>query len=660
MQVPILGPFFLLKRLIDLFAPVSFLIATIIAMQLFGIPINALAQNVDLARNMVVNKWQQKALDKKLYERKEWRRLLHYHKTYGGKWISQVDGKKFYVHPRGKYSPRNELLALIENIFKSQKEPNKHPLCQFPARTKWLKKELSIPKHSLPQVTCIYYDNFQKEHQVQSVSLIFSSYYLNSPASAFGHTLLRLRKNSSKLKGKHFELLDVGVNFGAVVDTNNPLVYAIKGLTGGFRGTFSSIPYYYKIREYNDYESRDLFSYELNLTPEEIKRLTDHIFELLFTHFDYYYMTENCSYHMLTILEAAKPELNLTKKLPYIVIPIDTVKALYSQPGLVKEVLYRPAKRKIFKKRYNELSHAEKNWLKIAAINKEPPQFPPQATLKNKARVLDAYIDYLDFKNPKAILLKEKHKLKDQILLKRSEVTIPDDFTPPKVDERQWPHKGHASRRIQLSVGEHKDHDLFYDLEYRTTFHDILDSGLGMPEPLELEFLQANIRYFHHRKKILVEEIKLFHIRSHTTFSWYHNDISWEAYLGAQQRQTRFCTECFFPLGRISGGFALKADFLFPAVLYALMDAEVSLSKHFHRTWTRIGVGPHMGIKISPSESLLLNLEGYYHYLPITKHDTKGASYEFRWHYRSDSALGGKFLHTKWHEELKFNWFHYF
>jgi len=36
------------------------------------------------------------------------------------------------------------------------------------------------------------------------------------------------------------------------------------------------MPYYLKVREYNDMENRDVWEYELNLSPEEIDRLLMH------------------------------------------------------------------------------------------------------------------------------------------------------------------------------------------------------------------------------------------------------------------------------------------------------------------------------------------------------------------------------------------------
>ena len=71
--------------------------------------------------------------------------------------------------------------------------------------------------------------------------------------------------------------------------------FALKGLTGLYPGTLSSSPYYAKVREYSDMESRDVWEYRLNLTPDETRQLLRHAWEIGATRFDYWFFDENCS-----------------------------------------------------------------------------------------------------------------------------------------------------------------------------------------------------------------------------------------------------------------------------------------------------------------------------------------------------------------------------
>ena len=110
-----------------------------------------------------------------------------------------------------------------------------------------------------------------------------------------------------------------------------------------FAGVFAMLPYYMKVREYSDLENRDLWEYELDFSPEEVERVLRHAWELLPAYFEYYFFDENCSYHLLALLQVARPELDLTAPFRLWALPVDTVRVLTSEPGLVRRIVYRPA-----------------------------------------------------------------------------------------------------------------------------------------------------------------------------------------------------------------------------------------------------------------------------------------------------------------------------
>ena len=78
-----------------------------------------------------------------------------------------------------------------------------------------------------------------------------------------------------------------------------------------FRGRFSTMPYYIKVQEYNNLESRDLWEYPLHLTRPQVDLLVRHLWELGQTSMAYYFFNRNCSYQLLPLLEAAAPDLNI-------------------------------------------------------------------------------------------------------------------------------------------------------------------------------------------------------------------------------------------------------------------------------------------------------------------------------------------------------------
>ena len=195
----------------------------------------------------------------KLAEEAGWLRLGHWRP----RWLPGVkgdpDGPGFYLAPGGKTDPAAELAATLAGLLAPSPggdDELKDPYCRFPARLHYLAGRLGFDPASLPPRACPRQLAFFERIQARSVTVVFSSYYMNNPASSFGHTFLRLNKTEVPLPGKTFELLDYGVDYAATPDTQNALFYAFKGLFGLFKGSFSHYPYYYKVREYADAEQQ--------------------------------------------------------------------------------------------------------------------------------------------------------------------------------------------------------------------------------------------------------------------------------------------------------------------------------------------------------------------------------------------------------------------
>ncbi|HIP60785.1 MAG TPA: DUF4105 domain-containing protein, partial [Campylobacterales bacterium] len=138
-------------------------------------------------------------------------------------------------------------------------------------------------------------------------------------------------------------LLSQAINYAAQTDETNGILFAYHGLTGGYEGRYSITPYYNKIKEYNDMERRDIWEYELNLNSDEIKRLLYHQFEIKDYYADYFFFTENCSYNLLWLLQAARREANLVDKFGIKAIPIDTIRVV-EDAGFVEKISFRPSK----------------------------------------------------------------------------------------------------------------------------------------------------------------------------------------------------------------------------------------------------------------------------------------------------------------------------
>ena len=277
---------------------------------------------------------------------KYWLRLLHYHSAsfFRGP-RSQIDGEGFFFSPIGFKDPEAELRASVEAFSKNNQigKFKLHAQCAFPERYRFLKEALKL---TIPDVPCPKVDDFLSRFKAKSATLVFSSAYPNNPGSMFGHTFLRINSTEGTDE-KKLDLLDYGISFAAAVGEDaNPFAFLALGLTGGYRGQFSMLPYYAKVSEYINSESRDIWEYDLNISAEQTRRMILHAWELeTNSYLDYYFFDENCAYELLALLEIARPDWDLLD-FPIYVIPAETIKKVTGIPGAVTRVKFRPSLRK--------------------------------------------------------------------------------------------------------------------------------------------------------------------------------------------------------------------------------------------------------------------------------------------------------------------------
>lgn len=488
--------------------------------------------------------------DRRLGNQRQWHKLLHFEKDFFRIQESQIDSDSFFYSPVGKKNPVAELEATAQNFFQGEAtDVNDRAQCRFPARYRWLKGQLKDLKIQWPDLSCERYEAFAKGLQGESVSLVFSSYYMNNPSSAFGHTFLRINKKPSAKDGQRHELLDYGLNYAADTDTNNAFLYGFKGLFGMFPGTFRAIPYYYKVREYNNAESRDLWEYELRLGPEAVAMLVAHVWELGPARIDYWYLTENCSYHMLSILEAADPSVDVLSKLDQYVIPADTVRVLWTKTDLVKSFAYRPSVREVFFVRWNRLTDSEKDQLSWLAhqVTVQDEIVYSQEFLKSpaasQARVLDTFIDFIDFRYSKEVQEASREgQLKMRVLGKRSEVELAPEAVTINPLPQDQPHLAHPSGRWGLGV-KHDTADRDYLLlSHRFALHDRLDPAWGYPRYSQISFFDLDFSYGESysepgRKKFDLENFSAFELISASEWTSLLPENSWRFKLGVERTQ---------------------------------------------------------------------------------------------------------------------------
>ena len=460
----------------------------------------------------------------------------------GSRQTSLVDEPRFFLSPVGKISAQAELEATIEKLFTSIENNNEMVACRFPARLAWLQKVLDIDKSTLPNYQCSDLNNWLHNLDADSLTVIFPVSVLNSPASMFGHTFLRLDRRAEKKP----DLLAWTVNFAAYADQGRGFGFALNGIFGGYPGRFTLAPYYQRVKAYSDIENRDMWEYELNYSAAEVHFMLLHLWELLPAYFDYYFIDENCSYHLLALLEVARPGINLTKNFYWDATPVDTVRAISSVPGLLKKVNYRPSLRENIKTDAEALSFPEQKVAKALALGElklHEPVFADKAEIA-QAEILElatSYLSYLQASSYKAqnvlalapevvieagrrdVLANRQHRL----LTARSNmaVVLPE---PLKEEPDFRPDQGHSSRRMGLRYGS-EGSGQYLQFDFRWAYHGLYDPDGGFMEGAQLEFLAPSFRFYPKENNWQFEGINFVGIISAPARNYFIRPFSWKA-----------------------------------------------------------------------------------------------------------------------------------
>ncbi|MBM3107395.1 MAG: DUF4105 domain-containing protein [Pseudomonas sp.] len=456
-----------------------------------------------------------------------WISLGHYETAKLGGWRSYVDDRRFFLAEDGAHHPDQELRATVAALYAPASLGDKHAQCVFPARTRWLREQLQLT--DLPAPDCKEYTQWYKDVSPHSAVMIFPAAYLNSPSSMFGHTLLRI--DQADVQSNETALLSYAVNFGAYIEGNdNSILYAWKGLMGGYPGLFALVPYQEKLAEYRSLENRDLWEYRLNLTPEETGRMVEHIWELKQIQFDYFFFDENCSYRLLELLQVARPSLDLTSQFPLTAIPTDTVKAV-KQSGLVERIDYRPSRERELLERAKPLDASEQQQVLTISADTTQLQSPAFTALPRERQALIQDAAY------RLERYRANGQERDPARTQRSfELLRAINRNPaPELDiERPGlPEDGHQSRTWQLGAGTREDR-AFAEYGLRMAYHDLNDNAYSFPLGAQIEILQLKVRQYE-GNDWQVQRLDLATIRSMTPRNTLLQPWSWQVTGGLER-----------------------------------------------------------------------------------------------------------------------------
>ncbi|HLV76781.1 MAG TPA: DUF4105 domain-containing protein [Marinobacter sp.] len=469
-----------------------------------------------------------------LHEHPAWLTLGHYHPDrFGSGHTSQADDPAFFLSENGKTSPKAELHATLAAI----QQPgggDDHARCRFPARDAWLRDQLDLPA---TPVDCPAFTEWAETLNTEKVTLVFAASYLNSPSSMFGHTFLRLDPPQDDDEADL--LLANTISYAAdAAEHDNELLFAYRGIFGGYPGITAIKPYYEMIRLYNDIEHRDLWEYTLNLTQPEVDTLLAHTWEIQDKNFDYYFFDENCAYRLLALIDAARPGTDLLGEVSTHAIPSDTVRWV-RDAGLVENIRYRPSAATAVAHSLNSLPPEHRTIAAAVANGYVEVNGPELSQLDRhqRAQILDATYDYVRYQSeadnwPRNYAAPLSH----QLLVARSRIDGADELPgvpEPAIRDDQ----GHDTFRLSLSTGQ-QAHGEFSQLTLRPAYHELTDPPAGYRTGAQLQFLRLDARLYHDNNELQVEQITGVEIRSLSPRNPFFSPVSWQVGFGARRTDT--------------------------------------------------------------------------------------------------------------------------
>jgi len=477
---------------------------------------------------------------KNLANNSYWKKLLHFRDG-----ESEIDSTNFFISPKGKTNPQAELEATLAALYKGDDIS-----CRFPARIRWLYGKIPDLEQKITYKKCTPLEELIKSYQASKAVLVFPTAHINSPASMFGHTLLRIDDK------KGLPLTANAVNYAAETQETNGLIFAYMGIFGGYEGRYSIMPYYKKIKEYNALERRDIWEYTLNLNDEELVRMLTHLYELKDTFAYYYFVKENCSYNLLWLLDLARTGSDLVEDFNFKAIPIDTIKSV-KKAGFIESSHFRPSKTKIIQRLIEKKEQATGSLKEVYSAELDIELLRLKRT-KNKV-------------NKKDYIKKLLTKLADRSKLDSTpKITIPAPVNPLL---------SHKSSRVSIGYSDQEE----VELSIKPSYHDIYDLDKGFVSGAYINFFQFLFAK-NKDESIRLKNLDLISINSYALRGSIFKPISWGVAVGTKEFRGKSNAKL---TGEVGVSYALTDK------IFSFFMLQPSM---YYKDDLLLGMGPKVGV----------------------------------------------------------------
>lgn len=513
-----------------------------------------------------------------------------------GSYQSYVTSDNFYLDITNKnnksFNPLNELQSTISAFFLSEIDPTTsketvHAQCLFPARLMLIKAKLDLTSYgNLPEINCTDYQSWQKSLSANSISVVFASGYMSNPASMYGHLFLKI---NSDLQNKS-ELLNNSLNYGAIVPNDeNPVVYVMRGIFGGYKAAFSDQQFYMHNHNYGEVELRDMWEYKLGISPQDTRFITAHIWELLNNRFDYYFIDENCAYHIAKLLELVL-EQPLIESNSLWVIPSSVAKQLdtsiYKGHPLTKNIEFLPSRESILHDIYRDLPDELKHHSQLMIDNHFDFNAAHFQSLnaEQKAQVIEALFQYIHVIEQKGTDKLVTKPIRRKLALARLTLPKGKAIHSSTVTDKKAPHLGMKPSKFSSGVLHSQSSRDYILAGFRMTYFDDVSTSEGRAKFSNLEMIDIEI--IANKDKLKLYRFDIVDIDSlYLPATPWTNDsaAAWSVRLGYEQLNNS-CFDCgvYFAEGDYGLSMLLSSDYLAYAMLgakaFAGEDSDVHIS----------------------------------------------------------------------------------
>jgi hypothetical protein len=293
---------------------------------------------------------------------------------------------------------------------------------------------------------------------------------------------------------------------------------------------------------------------------------------MLISHYDYYFLSENCSYHLLSLLEVAFPDKPLTEKFELWTIPVDTIRKL-EEHQLTKPPRFVPSSIRTLRARQKELSQDDVN-LSLQALQTNLGSIDAslnQKSVPEQAAILDLLSDYERYNRLKTDpSAKGSSPREIAILSRRSKLGIKSK-TPLIQKPSSSPDAGHGTSRIGLQYHHNREGSNLTELSFRPAYHDFRDPSTGFDDKAAIEMGLIIVAHDADADTFFLKQFTLISIESLEPRGTFFKPISWHTNIQWQRAHANARHQFSFNAG---AGAAIQPSPTSP-VFFAFAEADL-------------------------------------------------------------------------------------